>query len=158
MIEETGRVVAVEENSVWVETIRKSACDSCASQKGCGHSVLAKLGDGKNHVRVLTDHLNDCPLAIGDDVIIGVPEDVVVIGSMIAYLMPLLCLLVFSVVGQLVWVSEGYTILAGMLGLGVGFVFVRLHFVVRKNDIRFQPSILRLANDTSFGVCKIYPA
>lgn len=157
MIEETGRIVAVEKDSVWVETIRKAACDSCASQKGCGHSVLAKLGDGKSHVRVLKDNQNGCPLSVGDDVIIGVPEDVVVIGSMIAYLVPLLFLLIFSVVGQLVWASEGYTILSGMMGLGLGFIIVRLHFLIRKNDMRYQPSILRLANDSSFGVCKIYP-
>lgn len=158
MIEETGRVVAVEKNTLWVETIRKAACDSCASQKGCGHSVLAKLGDGKNHVRVLNPSPDNYPFAVGDDVVIGVPEDVVVVGSMIAYLLPLICLLVFSVAGQLLWGSDGYTILFGMLGLILGFVFVRWHFLARRDDARFQPSIIRPANDTSFGVCKIYPA
>ena len=158
MIEETGKVVAVEETSVWVETIRKAACDSCASQKGCGHSVLAKLGDGKNHVRVLNDSTNNTHVAVGDDVIIGVPENVVVFGSMIAYLMPLMCMLIFSVAGQLLWISEGYTILSGMLGLGLGFVFVRWHFLTRKDDVRYQPVIIRSAQESSFGVCKIYPA
>jgi len=154
MIEETGRVVAVEKHTVWVETIRKAACDSCASQQGCGHSVLAKLGSGKNHVRVL----NDFPLDVGDDVIIGVPDDVVVIGSMIAYLLPLISLLAFSVFGQLMWDVEGYTILSGMFGLGLGFVLVRWHFLTRKDDKRFQPTVVRPAKDSSFGVCKIYPA
>ena len=158
MIEETGKVVAVEENTLWVETIRKASCDSCAAQKGCGHSMLAKLGDGKNHVRVLNPSSDKPPFAIGDDVIIGVPEDVVVIGSMIAYLLPLICLVMFSVAGQLLLGSEGYTILFGMFGLALGFVVVRWHFLVKRDDARFQPSVIRPANDVSFGVCKIYPA
>ena len=158
MIEETGRVVAVEKSTLWVETIRKASCDSCASQKGCGHSVLAKLGDGKNHVRVLNPSSNSYPFTIGDDVIIGVPEDVVVIGSMIAYLLPLISLLVFSVAGQLLLGSEGYTILSGMFGLALGFAVVRWHFLIKRDDARFQPSVIRPANNTSFGVCKIYPA
>lgn len=158
MIEETGRVVAVEEDSVWVETIRKAACDSCASQKGCGHSVLAKLTGGKNHVRVLNPSSNNYSLQVGDDVIIGVPEDVVVIGSMVAYLMPLICMLLFSVVAQLAWESEGYSIIGGMLGLGLGFVLVRWHFLARKDNARYQPSVIRPASDSAYGVCKIYPA
>ena len=154
MIEETGRVVAIEKEAVWVETIRQSACDSCASKQGCGHSVLAKLDGATNHVRVL----NDYDLNVGDDVVIGVPEDIVVIGSMIAYLMPLVCLLVFSVIGKLVLGSEGYGILTGIFGLIVGFSLVRWHFLKRKNDIRFQPSVMRPKSDSAFGVCKIYPA
>ena len=156
MIEETGRVVAVEENTLWVETIRKAACDSCASQKGCGHSLLAKLGDGTNHVRVLNPSSDRYAFAIGDDVIIGVPEDVVVIGSMIAYLLPLISLVAFSVTGQLLWEAEGYTILSGIFGLALGFGIVRWHFLVRRDDARFQPSVVRPANNLSFGVCKIY--
>ena len=38
---ESGRVVAVEETGVWVETIRSSACGSCAARSGCGHRTLA---------------------------------------------------------------------------------------------------------------------
>ncbi len=158
MIEETGRVVAVEDSTLWVETIRKASCDSCAAQKGCGHSVLAKLGDGKNHVRVLNPSSNSHSFTVGDDVVIGVPEDVVVIGSMIAYLLPLISLLAFSVAGQLLLSSEGYTILFGMFGLALGFAVVRWHFLIKRDDARFQPSVIRPANSTSFGVCKIYPA
>ena len=47
MLVETGRVVAVEEDSLWVETIRQSTCGSCAAQKGCGHGLLNRYADGK---------------------------------------------------------------------------------------------------------------
>ena len=40
-IVETGRVVALEGAAVWVETIRSSACGSCAARSGCGHRTLA---------------------------------------------------------------------------------------------------------------------
>ena len=154
MIEETGKVVAIEKGAVWIETIRKSSCDSCASKQGCGHSVLAKISSAANHVRVL----NDFDLDVGDDVVIGVPEDVVVIGSVIAYLMPLACLLVFTIMGKLVFGSEGYGIVRGFGGLIVGFSMVRWHFLKRKDDVRFQPSVIRSKSASAFGVCKIYPA
>ena len=44
MLLETGRVVAVDADSVWVETIRRTTCGSCAVQKGCGHGLLNQLG------------------------------------------------------------------------------------------------------------------
>ena len=43
---ESGRVVAIEESGVWVETIRSSACGSCAARSGCGHRTLAGMLTG----------------------------------------------------------------------------------------------------------------
>ena len=43
MIEEPGRVVAVEEGAVWVQTLRKSTCSSCSANAGCGQGLLDKL-------------------------------------------------------------------------------------------------------------------
>ncbi len=55
MIVETGTVVAIESDSLWVETIQKTACEACVAQKGCGTRVLSKLTGKTNRIRVLLD-------------------------------------------------------------------------------------------------------
>ena len=150
MIEETGRVVAVEEGAVWVESIRRAACKSCAARKGCGQSALAKLGQQqKNHVKAL----NAFDLSVGDNVVIGVPEDVVVKGTFIAYLLPLLMMLVAAVAAQSVTTSDLWVSLSSILGLVMGFVIVRLHFLRVREDRRYQPVVLRLSKDQEANFC-----
>jgi len=151
MIEETGRVIAVEDAAVWVETVQKSTCGSCSARKGCGHSLLSKLTDARRSVRAI----NYFDLSVGDHVVLGVPERTVVMGSMVVYLLPLMMMLIASVTVDAVVGSEGVTILSGLLGLGLGFLLVRLHSMKTKNKVEYQPSVLRPSSDDAFGVCKI---
>jgi len=52
---ETGRVVAVEADAVWIEADRSSACGRCAARAGCGQGALSKLlQQGKGRVRALS--------------------------------------------------------------------------------------------------------
>lgn len=150
MIEETGRVVAVENGAVWVESIRRAACKSCAARKGCGQSALAKLGQQKkNHVKAL----NNLNLQVGDSVVIGVPEDIVVKGTFIAYLMPLLLMLVAAVVAESLSSSDLVVSMSSIAGLLVGFGMVRLHFLRIRGDQRYQPLVLRLSKDQEANFC-----
>lgn len=141
MIEETGKVVAVEDGAVWVETIRESACHSCSAKSGCGHSALSKLGRQTVHMRAGTTQRYQ----VGEEVIIGVPETVVVTSSVLAYLMPLVVALVFAIPVDALTHSDGYTALAGLAGLSLGFVALRVHFKRNQHDERYQPQVLRRA-------------
>ena len=53
MIRETGTVVAIEDNGVWVETIQQSACQTCVAEKGCGQRLIAKVTGNTTAIRVL---------------------------------------------------------------------------------------------------------
>lgn len=145
MIEETGKVVAVENGRVWVETVRQSACGSCAAQKGCGQSVLAKLLSPKaNHVSALCD----LELQVGDEVVIGVPEDVVVKGSLAVYFLPMVALMVGALGGNslaLLWSisSDLASGLGALLGFAGGLLWVRWHARAVSRDERYQPVVLR---------------
>lgn len=139
MIEESGRVVATESGSVWVETIRQSACDSCNAKAGCGHSTLAKLGRDSVHMHARCD----IDVAIGDQVVVGVPEAIMVKSSLLAYLMPLLLMLVAVLAADSVWGQDLITALAGIGGLGFGFLLLRWHFHRNQHDERYQPVVLR---------------
>ena len=153
MIEENGRVVAVEVNAVWVETVRQTACESCAARKGCGQSALAKIGNGKkNHVKAL--NLSSLNLDVGDGVVIGIPEDVVMKGTLVAYMMPLVFMLVSAVAADSFSLGDLAVTCSALLGLLMGFACVRLHFFKIAKDQRYQPKVLRKWGDgKSIAVC-----
>lgn len=89
MIEETVEVVAIEDDVLILEAQRKSACQSCAVKKGCGTSVLSKtLGKKVTQFRVE----NTADARIGDSLIVGIPENALLKGSVIVYFLPLVAL------------------------------------------------------------------
>ena len=122
MIEESGRIVAVSDEKVWIEIIRTSACDTCKAQKGCGHGLMNKSSLGQSFQ--LDVMKNGLSANVGDIAIIGIPEDSLIKASLISYLMPILLLLILAAIGKLLF-GELASIIMGMLGLVVGFILVR---------------------------------
>jgi len=148
VIEEHAQVIALENNDVWVETQRRSACGQCAANKGCGTATLAKvLGNKRSKVRTLNPQ--ETLVAIGDEVIIGINEQALVRGSLAVYTVPLLMLFVFGFLGQLLSTQLLMTnqdilpIVLGLSGLLLGFVWVRRFTRRIADDARYQPVLLR---------------
>jgi len=142
MIEESGRVVAIEGDDVWIETIRTSSCSGCSARSGCGQGLLAKVKDGtRSHIRLQTD----LKLAVDDEVILGLPEQAFIRSSFLAYGFPLLMLIVAVLLADSVFgLAEPWIIAVALLGLAAGFYFVRL--ISQRGAARddFQPEILRI--------------
>ena len=125
MLREIGRVVAVETASVWVETIPSSLCGKCAARAGCGQGIVSRTTGHRGLVQALetaTVRAQDCK--VDDEVEIELPESAVLKGSLLVYLAPLL----FGITGVLLAQPYGEfaTVVAFLLGLLVGFGFVRL--------------------------------
>ncbi|MFO7550135.1 MAG: SoxR reducing system RseC family protein [Haliea sp.] len=139
---ETGRIVAIESDSLWVETIRKSTCGACSAQKGCGHGLLNRIRDGQRGlVRVLpgTFSLADC--RINDEVSISLPDEVILRGSLIVYMMPLLAMLAGAVAGShwLPWSQDLAAVAGAAVGFAGGVALVRWHAWHHRDDARLQP-------------------
>ena len=150
MLEETASVVRVEAGEVWVETQRRSTCSSCAVEKGCGTATLAKvLGRRRTLVRVLSD----LPLAVGDQVVIGIREQALVRGSLAVYAVPLLLMLAGAIIGELgagqgLWGSaEVASVLLGTGGLVAGLVWLKRFSRRIHDDTDYQPVVLRRKAD-----------
>ncbi|WXL24531.1 SoxR reducing system RseC family protein [Ectopseudomonas mendocina] len=141
MIEERGRVVALEPGAVWVETRRQSTCGSCSAKAGCGHGVLQQLGFRERYARVRA--LSDLDLQLGDSVVIGVREDTLVRGSLMVYLLPLLGLFAAAVLVEQMAVDERWVILSALLGFVVAGGVVRWRNRFWVNDAAMQPVVLR---------------
>jgi len=142
MIYESGRVVAIESDSLWVETIQQSTCGSCAAQKGCGQSLLAKIGIKTSYLRVLLDQRKPSDFAIDDEVQIGIPDDIIVKSSLFAYIVPIILLVVFASVAQQFFTNELYVVASGFLGLLLGGVFIQIFSRLHRHDSRYQPVLI----------------
>ncbi|MBA6412541.1 SoxR reducing system RseC family protein [Parahaliea sp. F7430] len=146
MLIESGEVVAVDADALWVETLRQSTCGTCSAQKGCGHGLLNRVGSGRRHyIRVLPGDiaLQDC--RIGDQVSFAIPESVILRGSLVVYVLPLLSMLGAAVLGA--WLFSAQQDLAALLGAVMGFVLgavvVRWHAARHQDDVSFQPTLVK---------------
>jgi len=149
MIEEFGKVVAVDKNWAWVQTERKTVCGQCSASKGCGTSVLANvLGKKSNAIAVV----KTLPVQIGDEVIIGIEENSLVKGSLLIYALPLILLIAFGMLGEVVSAqvllsnTDGLTVLFAILGLAAGFFWLRRISSQIRLDPRYQPKLLQIKN------------
>jgi sigma-E factor negative regulatory protein RseC len=157
MLVETGRVVAVENDGLWVETIRQSTCGSCAARKGCGHGLLNRYAEGKRgYIRVLPGATGSIDCAVDDQVRISIPEEVILRGSLVVYVVPLLCMLGGAVLGSVLFGDRGDPIAAvgAVVGFGLGFLLVRWHAWLHRNDQSFQPTFLEVVDSPSSRVVK----
>jgi sigma-E factor negative regulatory protein RseC len=150
MLTETGRVVAVDGEGVWVETIRQSTCGSCALRKGCGHGLLNRNADGQYaYIRVLPGRIEATDCRVDDQVRIVIPEEVILRGSLVVYLLPLLFLICGACIGEALATPAfaGSVDLAAMTGaltgLAIGAVLVRRHAQAHQGDRRLQPTLLQ---------------
>jgi len=140
VITESGRVVAVSGSTVWVQTIRQSACQSCSARGGCGQPVLAAASGGRaNQVQVL----NTLHAGVGDDVTLGIAEQALLQASLLVYALPLLLMVAASMAAnQLVPGSDGVAIVAAGLGLGAGFLVAKLW--QRRMPGDYQPHLMKV--------------
>lgn len=147
MIEETAHVVATEGEDAWVETERRSSCGSC-SAKGCGTGALSKiLGTRVQRLKVR----NPIDAKAGDTVVLGIEEGVLIQGSVMVYILPLLLMLGGGLLGEALapqWGSdpEGLSLFFGVLGLVAGFLWLRRYNRRVANNPRYSAVILRKVN------------
>ncbi|MDO3382969.1 SoxR reducing system RseC family protein [Gilvimarinus algae] len=151
MLIESGKIVAIEPDGLWVETISRSTCGSCAAQKGCGQSLLAKFAGHTTFIWVSLGGRDSQDYSIGETIELGVPEAVVANGSLLVYFVPLLSLLAATLAASYAGAGEGLTTLAGLLGLVAGGVLVRWRAHVTRHDSRLQPVLVEGRQPVKFA-------
>lgn len=126
MIRAEGRIVANDQDGVWVETARRAACGSCSSRLLCGRGLLA-LTASANQCRVQVEPGDFSPgeLRVDDEVAITLPGGSLLAGVGLVYLLPLVLMVAGLLLGGVA--GEGVAALAAMIGLGGGFLLLQLH-------------------------------
>lgn len=140
MIEEQAEVTGVDGFHAWVACRAQQDCARCAAGQGCGGGILGRwLGDRLHRVRAV----HDGGVRVGDCVVIGVDERVILFAALLVYGVPLAALLAGALLGQLL-AGHDAGALAGLLaGLLGGFLWVR--YFSRKMPVQrwSQPAVLR---------------
>jgi sigma-E factor negative regulatory protein RseC len=122
-----------------VRVQRQSTCGSCAARSGCGNGVLSEvLGRRVLELRLANVH----GLRAGDRVTLGIRDRALVSGAVVMYLIPLFGLIAApALLGALLsGLSEGWLVVAGAGGFGLGLLLVRRW--LRAQGQRFDPALL----------------
>lgn len=149
MIEEAATVVEVRPALIVVQTLRKSSCNSCAANKACGTAVLSKsIGQKHSFVSIPKIQTEAPLLAAGDEVIIGINENMLFSGSVLAYLLPLFGLMVFGLMADwfgsvLSLEGELHIVLSAIAGLTSGLYIARLYIAKGRRHSDFVPVLVR---------------
>ncbi|MBB6523709.1 SoxR reducing system RseC family protein [Pseudoteredinibacter isoporae] len=142
MIQEDGRIIAVADDHLWLQTTQKTTCDSCQGRHACGQRLLQNLNESHGLLKVPLMDAAATAFKQGETVTIGIEESTLLRATMMAYLMPLILLLVLAFAGQQLG-GELLSILGALSGLAVGGLWVRHRLSKEDCHSRFQPRLLK---------------
>lgn len=145
MIEEQAQVIDVDGDKLILQAQTQSACGSCSANKGCGTSLLAKV-IGRKFTRFQVQ--NNVNAVVGDTVIVGIPEEALLKGSLVMYALPVMGMLVFALLADYALaVSVEYrdlmTAVSAIMGLAFGSLLSKSYFQRPSNIQLFSPVVLR---------------
>ncbi|MGB3725550.1 MAG: SoxR reducing system RseC family protein [Glaciecola sp.] len=140
MIEETGIVVAVENDYVWVETQVKTTCSSCKASEACPTSTVAKAFSPKaEHIKLKVP----CALAVGQQVKLGISEQALLRASAMVYILPLVLLILTTAVLQnIANLHELLSLLLGTAAALGGFWWASRYSKKTQHQHKFVPVFL----------------
>jgi len=143
MIEETATVVAATPEHIWVEARARSACSSCGTQDSCATSSVSKLfGMRRQQLRLP----NQFASSVGEQVIIGVEDQVMVTASLAAYILPVVLMLGAAIIADVQGMSDRQQAGIALLGLLLGLLGAGVLTSNRRMNRYFQPQLLRRAD------------
>lgn len=123
MPSEKGTVVSLRGDRAIVRTTRSAACEGCTSHQAC---------DQVSDAEMLVEAVNNVKAAVGDNVILEVPDATFLAGSFLVYLVPIISLVIGVFVGSRVgdahgWDNETTGFLFGIAFLGASLMAVRAY-------------------------------
>lgn len=136
-------VVEVDQDNLVLEVVPQSTCGSCSVKQGCGTSVLASsVGQKVIHFK-LPDTVG---AGVGDRVVLGIPENAVVSGSLMMYLLPLVVMFAVALgADQLLSMQDASRdikiAVSALAGLGISVLLGRR--LLSDSPSSYQPVLLR---------------
>ena len=142
MIRESATVLRVQGSMVWVSCRNQTGCQRCAEGRGCGGGLLGRLlGDRLREIRVVSDRKD---LQVGDQVVIGLGDSVLLKASLVLYLMPLILMFVTAALFSFASKADGdiSSVAGAILGLSAGLWLARRYGRRHNRDSLFHPRVL----------------
>ena len=140
MIEEQAVVIKASKEHVTLEVVRTKPCGLCGQVRGCGNSIWGKIF---SHQSGHIETRNDLNAKLGDIVILGIDERLMLKSSLMLYGVPLLLmflgmLLANSFAKEMV---ELYTLIGAVTGLVLGIVMIK-RFINEKMQMFYNEAQL----------------
>jgi sigma-E factor negative regulatory protein RseC len=145
MVEEQAIIVSTHQNQAALEILRNKPCGLCGQTRGCGLSFWGKLFAHRANTFKAKNHIE---AKVGDVVIVGVEESALLFSAVAVYGIPLLFLLIGAFSGNALGYglhADRNTAIGAVLGLLLGYIWVKGHAQGRSLDARYSPVILRMA-------------
>jgi sigma-E factor negative regulatory protein RseC len=132
MIEQTLTIVALNGHTAHLEAQQKQACEGCNGR--CGSQVFSKLfGTEKKTL----PYKFDSPVEIGQKITLSLDDSHVVKHAFAVYMLPLFFSLIFALItSELCLLTEGWPILAALIGGMFGFFIAKTRVKSLKHDIK----------------------
>ncbi len=149
MIEEHAVILALDSHpntpasTATLEVVRTKACSLCGQTSGCGNQMWGKMFAHKS-----TDFKakNTIDAKVGDKVIVGIDEQAFMRSAIFLYIIPLVTMLIVTIFVSQITDSDGAAIIAAVVGLAIGFIWIKGHVSGGNYFQDHQPTILRLDN------------
>ena len=153
MIEERAVILSLESepsaahstaahSTATLEIERKIACGLCGQTRGCGNSIWGKLFAHQSTAFKAQNLIN---AKVGDSVIVGINEKALLKSALLLYILPLATMLIGAILATQIHDTNVYAMLGALVGLVLGFVWVKGHAMSSSYFKLQQPVILRLA-------------
>jgi sigma-E factor negative regulatory protein RseC len=133
MIEQKAKVVAIDDKTIWLDAQRQSTCSGCAAKQGCGTGILENHV-GKRFSRIAIEKKDT--VDVGQQMQLAIPEEALLQGAFMMYLLPLLSMFLFAIVAASLGAPTLLETIAGITGLFAGLLLVKTKFKNKKIDIQ----------------------
>jgi sigma-E factor negative regulatory protein RseC len=137
MIEQQATVIEIKDDTIWLQAERQSTCGQCQIKQGCGTGLLAKHV-GQRFSKIAVNNTTD--VSIGQHVTVAIPEQTLLQGAALMYLLPLGLLFMFSMAARALVLGELAEIILGLIGLVLGFIWTKQR--LKNNKDGFQASVI----------------
>ena len=140
MSETRGKVVSIDGDALVVELDQSGGCGRCHEPGGCGGTSIATMRCAAPKRYQLT---NPGDVAVGDAVMLHLPDGLVRRGAFFGYLLPLLLLLAGAAIGMRFGGEPG-SIIGGVAGLVIGAASQRVFGARGQRHREFDPVARKL--------------
>lgn len=131
MIEQFAVVTQRLDGYVMLEVERRTACGLCGQKRGCGNASWGKLLGHKSQEFLAK---NTIDVKVGDSVVVGIDEGVMLNTVFYLYLVPLFAMLIAAVIADQIFSHDLWVALFAALGLLLGFLWVKGHLSAYGNS------------------------
>lgn len=151
MIEEFAVVTKRLDDHVMLEIERRTACGFCGQKRGCGNATWGKL---LGHASQEFPAQTTIDVNVGDSVVVGIDEQVILTSVVYLYVIPLVTMLIGAVLADILLNGEIYVLLASVAGLILGLAWVKGHLagfgqIKKPYANKFRATVLRRAESAA---------